>query len=178
MSHHSETQALRLGAIDAEMIAVASQSKALHLISIEHHCGLDVGCNVSVAHFASQTQDLVDSLKAVLPRLSKMNDLERADAVGAFKKNAQDLRQEIQLLIPQRDAEASRHLEDSLAEPRPKKVPDAAIVPDFAAPLKREAHVHCHAAETTEIRNFVNQVHAVIELCLETLCVGAESAEE
>lgn len=178
MSKHATTQEFRLRAIDAEVNAIKAQAKALSCISLEHHDGVDIGCNSPVDYFKNRAQDLADSLKSSLSSMKSAPE-NCAAVVEAFEKSARALQTESAALIEKLDAEAARHLAEQLAD-TPKKVTykDIAVVPDDARDYKVSAHKHCCAAETTEIRSFVQQIAALCELCLETLCVEAETATE
>ena len=178
MSKHADTQNLRLAAIKNEIAAVKAQAKALENISIEHHCGIDIGSNSPTQYFSARAEDLANSLNSVLITIEKMSE-QRASIIEAFEKSARDLQRESAVLIQQRDAGAEQHFIEELSN-TPKKVTykDIAVVPDESREYKIQAHLHCRAAETAEVRSFVQQIAALCELCLEVLYVAAETASE
>lgn len=171
---HFETQTLRLQAIEEELRAVSAQSAALGHISVEHHDGINLGTNCTVAYFETRAQALVKSLKELLERLPQLQEQERELAVGEFKQAAMSLHDDSEHLIKQRDAQAVRHLKDVLGDGDGSLV--GVDLTDEKNRLNVEAHVHCHAAETSEIRSYVMQLRALSNLCMETACVGIESA--
>ncbi|MGH9551880.1 MAG: hypothetical protein ACRD3W_21015, partial [Terriglobales bacterium] len=99
MTTHIQLQKFRLNAIEAELTALTAQEKALGQISIEHHCGIDLGCNISVAHFTSEARDLVSSLKNMLERFPSMDEDSRSGAVDTFETNAKKLKEAGEQLI-------------------------------------------------------------------------------
>jgi hypothetical protein len=176
---HNQEQHLRLQAITTELGALQTQAEALRLISVEHNHGIDTGANSEVQFYSSSARDMVESLRRLLPELSSLSEDERAQRVESFENEAKRLKSECEKLVLARDAQADRHLKSSLAEGGPIRGPiDAAIVPDTVGELKVQAHMHCHSAEKAEIRSFIGQLQALCDLCMETLCVAAEAAED
>jgi hypothetical protein len=179
MSNHEKTQQFRLHAIEAELAAVGLQARALGQIAIEHNCGVDIGCNAAVEHFADAANDLVASAKIIVANLPSSKDADQVALVSGFEKRANALKTEVKQLLRAHEQGAQRHLIDALEDtPKKQTYRDAAIVPNTALELKMQAHLHCHAAELGAVQSFVELVGALCDLSMEWVCVGAETAAE
>lgn len=173
-TEHAKTQSCRLLALDAEVLALTAQARALKQIGIEHNHGVDIGSNSPTEYVASSAADVVASLKKTLHEMKSLSADERNERVTAFKGNVDRLEDLADDLIFRRDRKADAHLAESLDEEHGEaKTGDEG---NEAKEFKVEAHLHCCASEKEEVRSFVSQVRALCELVLETLCVGAEEA--